>query len=191
LPGPTLEVAHWGRAAALGAALCAESDGVGSVEPRDATERQPGLKPAPPADEAPASADPAGLRAAVAATLNALAWRIEETLPGALAAAPTAWDRVDNLLSFFDPPLTAHLAQVRRRLELAAASREAPPAVRAVAIEGLLALEAACGLARLCEQRLSSLIRLRVRSGIDELLPAGRPFLDLAPALKEAARAWA
>ena len=60
----------------------------------------------------------------------------------------------------------------------------------AVALEGLIALEAACGLTALTEGRLSALIRLRVRTREDDLLPEGRPFLDLGAALAEAATAW-
>ena len=78
------------------------------------------------------------------------------------------------------------LASTRHTLERAAVR---PDPVGAVALEGLLALEAARGLAALAEQRLSSLIRLRVRQ-TDELLPGGRPFLDLGAAIAEAARAW-
>jgi hypothetical protein len=52
-------------------------------------------------------------------------------------------------------------------------------------------LEAACGLTTLAERRLSSVIRLRLRSDDQELLPAGRPFLDLGAAISEAARVWA
>jgi hypothetical protein len=59
-----------------------------------------------------------------------------------------------------------------------------------VAIEGLLALELSAALIRLFERRLSALIRLRVHSGEDGLLHDGRPFLDLAAALRETARAW-
>lgn len=136
-----------------------------------------------------AAIDLSELRAGLADLLTALAARIDDALPRALATAPQAWDRVDHLLKFFDPPLTARVAQVRRALELAATS-PADLVARAVGIEGLLVVEAACGLARLCEQRLSSLIRLRVRSGHDDLLPGGRPFLDFAAAIKEAARAW-
>jgi hypothetical protein len=65
-----------------------------------------------------------------------------------------------------------------------------PAVVAAVALEGLLALEAACGLTTLAERRLSSLIRLRLRGRERDILPAGRPFLDLGAAFAEAARAW-
>ena len=170
LPGPTMmtEVALWRRASVLGAALAE----------------------APAADGIP-PVDLGGVRAPVGAVLNALAWRIEEALPQAMKAAPQAWDRVDDLLTFFDPALIALVGDVRRGLESRAASSSGAVVARAVALEGLLVIEAACGLARLCERRLSSLIRLRVRSGENDLLPGGRPFLDLAAALKEAARAWA
>lgn len=208
LPGPTIEVPHWRRAAALAAAL----PGSRAADRGDATALPAAVAAALPAiDNSHVNCDVGSLRARVGAILNALAWRIDEGLPAALASAPQAWDRVDHLLTFFDPPLISHIGEVRRALEAAAAS---PPAAahgdgdpglpgttgitgggvaarRATGIEGLLVLEAACGLARLCEQRLSSLIRLRVRSGDEQLLPGGRPFLDVAAALKEAARAWA
>ncbi|MES1205422.1 MAG: hypothetical protein ABUS79_05750 [Pseudomonadota bacterium] len=174
LPGPPAEVELWRRTAVVGAALRAGAAAESAPAPA-------GVRTPP---------DLAGLRSDVAAVLKALAWRVEEQLPRALAAAPQAWDRVDDLLGFFDPALTAHVADVRRRLELAAAGG-AGAAARAAGIEGLLVIEAAWGMARLCERRLSSLIRLRVRSGDEDLLPGGRPFLDLAGALREAARAWA
>lgn len=173
LPGPTIEVALWRR----GAAVAALSE-------------NPPVDAASSSDRDRGAVDLSELRAAVAALLNALSRRLDDGLPDALKAAPQAWDRVDDLLTIFDPPLTALLADLRRRLE-AAASLGTDAATRAVALEGLLVMEAACGLARLCERRLSSLIRLRVRSGEDDLLPGGRPFLDMAAALKEAARAWA
>ena len=173
LPGPTIEVALWRRGAVV-AALCGnpQVDAACSSSPNQS------------------AVDLTELRAAVAALLYALSRRLEDGLPLALKTAPHAWDRVDNLLTVFDPPLTALVADLHRRLNVAA-SMGTDAATQAVALEGLLVMEAACGLARLCEQRLSSLIRLRVRSGEDDLLPGGRPFLDLAAALKEAARAWA
>lgn len=60
----------------------------------------------------------------------------------------------------------------------------------AVALEGLLVLDTAVSLVRLFESRLASLLRLRRRSATPELLPEGRPFLDLAGALRELAEVW-
>lgn len=176
LPGPRLEVAHWGRTATLAAALSGDAVESASVCAADS------------------ASELMAVRAAVAGVLTALVARIEQALPEALRTAPQAWDRVDHLLTVFDATLVAHIGSVRRRLEqVASGSTKLPPqlALRAAAVEGLVAVEAACGLGRLCERRLSSLIRLWVRSADDDLLPGGRPFLDVAAALKEAARAWA
>jgi hypothetical protein len=130
----------------------------------------------------------ARMRALVAEALTALARRIDETLPGALARARQQWDQVDQL-TIIDGPLGATLANALRWL--AAAAADGGPRRSAVALEGLAAIEAAMGLVALCERRLSALIRLRVRSQAEELLPNGRPFLDVAAALAEAAEAWA
>ena len=61
---------------------------------------------------------------------------------------------------------------------------------RAIALEGLLAVDASVALVRLFERRLASLLRLRLRSATPDLLPEGRPFLDLGRALHEVAGAW-
>jgi hypothetical protein len=111
----------------------------------------------------------AQLRALVASCLQRLSVQIESKLGPALEGA---------------------LADARRRLGSAADAKRSTGTVGAVALEGLLALEAACGLTTLAERRLSSLIRLRLRGRERELLPAGRPFLDLGAAFAEAARAW-
>ena len=108
-------------------------------------------------------------------------------LPDAVASARQAWERVDAL-KVLDRSASAQIAQARSALVQQATEGE--PATRATAIEGLVAVDTAWGLTRLFERRLSSLIRLRVRSGNTDLLPDGRPFLDLAAALHEAARAW-
>jgi hypothetical protein len=162
LPGPRVDFAPWSRLAELGAV--------------DPTER-PG--PAPTAPE---------LRAVVGDCLSALSRRLEEVLPPALARARQHWDRIDDL-TIVDEELAVALAEARRTL-VAAATAGLPPE-RAVAFEGLLALDSARGLTHLAERGLASLIRLRVRGREDELLPEGRPFLDLGAALAEAARGWA
>jgi hypothetical protein len=63
-------------------------------------------------------------------------------------------------------------------------------AQRAAALEGLLAVDTAVALVRVFERRLATLLRLRLRSATPDLLPGGRPFLDLAGALAELAEAW-
>jgi hypothetical protein len=136
----------------------------------------------------------AALRAVVAGCLQRLAVRIEEKLASALAEARRAWDQADSI-TIVDAELGRVLADARRKLGAAAA---APGPLNrpyaAVALEGLLVLEAACGLTTLAERRLSSMIRLRLRAVAEQerdLLPGGRPFLDLGAAFTEAARAWA
>jgi hypothetical protein len=177
LPGRKLEVALWQR---LGPWETTPSPRSETVESGD--------------DPDTARPEVARLRAVVAACLERLAARIDETLVPALRRARKSWDRVDDLV-IVDPPLAAALAAARRQLESAAAAGEGAQGgpVAAVALEGLLALETAAGLAALAERRLSTLIRLRVRSpGCDgELLPGGRPFLDLGAALAEVAHSWA
>jgi len=128
------------------------------------------------------------LRREIAALLTRLARRADETLVAALARAAQAWEQVDAL-SIVDAELDGQVARMRRRLA-AAAHPAAPSAERAVALEGLLAIDASVALARLCERRIASLLRLRLRSPARELLPEGRPFLDLGAALHEAAEAW-
>jgi hypothetical protein len=198
LPGPKLDVALWHRLEPWGSVLSAPASDGG------ADEIAPAAGGADDAGELRAAtrAEVARLRALVAGCLRMLAARVEATLGPALARARQSWDRVDDLV-ILDAPLVAALARARQQLEAAlgpepagggpagvdatAAGRNRP--VVAAALEGLLALEAAEGLTTLCERRLSSLIRLRAR--IDEdLLPGGRPFLDLGAALAEAAQRW-
>ena len=136
---------------------------------------------------------PEALRRSVAGCLTAMEQQVEGHLTAALTTASHAWDGVDSALAISShTPLAEQLRQARRQLEEAAA-RSASGLARAVATEGLVALELAAELLRLFERRLSSLIRLRVLSGQggrEGLLPDGRPFLDLAAALRDAARAW-
>lgn len=136
---------------------------------------------------------PEALRRSVAGCLSAMEQLVEGHLTAALTTASHAWDGVDSALAISSQaPLAEQLQQTRRQLEEAAA-RSASGLARAVATEGLVALELAAELLRLFERRLSSLIRLRVLSGQGGpggLLPDGRPFLDLAAALRDAARAW-
>jgi hypothetical protein len=159
LPGPKVALTPWNHLGTLAQAACDPSAPVDLVR----------------------------LRAMVGQTLVALARRIDEVLPGALARARQAWDTIDDL-TIVDEELAAMLAATRGALVAAIGTS---PQQRAVALEGLLALDAARGLTGLAERGLASLIRLRVRGRDDELLPQGRPFLDLGAALAEAARAWA
>jgi hypothetical protein len=139
---------------------------------------------APDGDEAIA---PPALRARVGALLAELARRLEAALPAALACATRAWDQVDAL-TLLDGPLRAEAAALGRAAAALAADDDPPTA--AAGTEAALTLEAALGLVVLVERRLATLVRLRLRAADPELLPGGRPFLDLAAAFAEAARAW-
>jgi hypothetical protein len=169
LPGPKLDIPLWAsiRAIDLDAA---PGDPPATVRPDVAREI-------------------AVLRGLVASCLQRLAQRIEEKLAAALAEARRAWDQADSV-AIVDADLGRALADARRKLGAAAGAGPDQRALAAVALEGLLVLEAACGLTTLAERRLSSVIRLRLRSDDQELLPAGRPFLDLGAAISEAARVW-
>jgi hypothetical protein len=182
LPGRKLEVALWNRLEPWSAGL-PPKDGAGAPDPSaDAALESP-----PPAELPEATRDQIQrLRAVVGTTLRRLARQTEEALAPALVRAQQSWDRSDDL-TIIDAPLASALAEARRELQAAAAG--ADPTAAAVALEGLLAVEAGSGLAALAEQRLPALIRLRVRAR-GELLPGGRPFLDLGAALNEAAQAW-
>jgi hypothetical protein len=129
-------------------------------------------------DAAPGALPDAGeLRAAVGAFLMRLAARVEHELPEELGKA---WDQIDSLVL-----LDAELAREARRLRSSA--RALAEVSRA---DGLLAghtLDAAVGVVMIVERRLATLVRLR---GEAPLLVDGRPFLDLASLLVEAARAW-
>ena len=128
------------------------------------------------------------LRRPVGTLLARLANRAELELEGAMRRSREAWDQVDSL-AVIDHALESDIAVLRRRLA-AAAGPKTTLARRAVALEGLLAIDAAVALVRLFERRLAALLRLRLRSLTPELLPEGRPFLDLGRALHEAAEAW-
>jgi hypothetical protein len=151
----------------------------------------------PPVTTVPAAAtsiDPAAraeiarVRGMVGTCLAALARTIDQHLGPAIENAHRAWEQVDDL-AIVDTVLAANVTETRRAL-YRAATAPGQPALAAVGIEGLLALDAACGLTGLAERRLSSLIRLRVRSAEPALLPQGRPFLDLGRAIAEVAREW-
>lgn len=149
------------------------------------------------ADRARAAlAEPAGperlggddLRPAIARVLSQLASRTEPALAACLRRAREKWDQADSL-SILDADLEDEISALRRRL----AERAQPgwsAARRAVALEGLVAIDAAVALVRLFERRLAPLLRLRLRSATPDVLPDGRPFLDLGEALREVAEAW-
>jgi len=128
------------------------------------------------------------LRPAIAALLERLAARTEPALDACLRRSREEWDQADSL-SVIDADVEDDIAALRRRL---ADSTEpaAAAARRAIALEGLLVVDASVALVRLFERRLASLLRLRLRSATPDLLPDGRPFLDLGHALHEVAEAW-
>lgn len=133
---------------------------------------------------------PAGddLRPAIAVVLGRLASRTGPALVDCLRRSREKWDQADSL-SILDADLTDEIAALRLRLTQAA-QPVSPAARRAVALEGLLALDASRALVGLFERRLAPLLRLRLRSTTPDVLPEGRPFLDLGEALHEVAEAW-
>lgn len=131
---------------------------------------------------------PEGLRPAISDLLGRMAHRAEHALAASLKRATEAWDQADAF-SVIDGELEGQIASTRRRLA-AAAAPSAPAARRAVALEGLLAVDLSVALVRVFERRLAALLRLRLRSTTPDLLPEGRPFLDLGRALHEVAEAW-
>lgn len=150
------------------------------------------------APEEPGAAPPAGgsraavptcaeLRRAVGAVLLALSRRAEPAMTAALERAQRAWDQADTL-QVIDDATQRELARLRHRLTGAVSG--GTPAQRAVALEGALAVDVSVALVRLFERRLATLLRSRLRSPDPALLPQGRPFLDLARGLAEAAEAW-
>jgi hypothetical protein len=185
LGGPRLETALWRRLDGFSKALPPLPE---PSEPPSTTER----------------AEITRLRALVASSLQSLARELDQTLGPALATARQAWEKVDSQ-ALVDPTLDASLGVARRALELAVVK---PDPVGAVALEGIAVLEVARGLVALAEQRMSSLIRLRLQQAqghgpgreddpldreqaTQALLPEGRPFLDLGAAIAEVGRAWA
>jgi hypothetical protein len=128
------------------------------------------------------------LRRRMGALLAELGRRLDEALPRTLALATSAWDQVDSL-TVVDAELAAEIGRLRRSALALADGQDA--AGCAAGLESQLTLDAAVGLVSLVERRLATLIRLRLRTSEPELLPDGRPFLDLGAALREAARGWA
>ncbi len=128
------------------------------------------------------------LRPEIAALLARLAQRAAPALAASLQRARAEWDQADSF-TVLDEELEHDVAALRRRLATEAAPA-ATPADRAIALEGLLVVDAAIALVRIVERRLAALLRLRLRSATPDLLPEGRPFLDLGLALHEVAEAW-
>jgi len=86
-------------------------------------------------------------------------------------------------------PMTSVMPMVmKKRHDVVTAGDDA--AARATGVEARLAIDAVTGLISLVERRFAGIVRLRLRSDAPELLIDGRPFLDVAAALSEAARAW-
>jgi hypothetical protein len=132
---------------------------------------------------------PAVLRRRVGALLSTLATQLDAVLPRALALAGTAWDQVDSL-TVIDAPMGAELRLLRRAARTLAADEDGVR--RASGLEAELTLDAAAGLVGLLERRLATLVRLKLRADDPALLDGdSRPFLDVAAALGEVARAWA
>ena len=132
-----------------------------------------------------------GIRRHVRNTLTRMANLVDERLPDALRSATWAWEQTGSMALLDDEALEL-LLLARQDLRYAVLMGE-PPVV-ALATEGLWALRTAFAVISLLETRLPSLIRLRTRMEAmndRDLLPHGRPFLDLAPALHELARRWA
>jgi hypothetical protein len=160
--------------------LAADTARALATEPASATE------PALPAE--PMRVERDDLRPAIAALLEQLATRTEPALIACLRRSREEWDQADSL-TVIDADLADEIAGLRRRLA-GVAEGVASGARRAIALEGLLAVDASVALVRLFERRLASLLRLRLRSATPDLLPEGRPFLDLGRALHEVAGAW-
>ena len=128
------------------------------------------------------------LRQRLSALLFTLSQRLQPALSDALRQAAVAWDSFDTV-----SVLDAALRTEAQALAMAAVQLERThdAAQRAAGLELRIALTSALGLVDLCERRLATLVRLRVQSPQRSLLPAGRPFIDIAAALAEAARGWA
>lgn len=129
-----------------------------------------------------------GVRRQVRTTLGRMATLLDERLADALRSATWAWEKTGSM-AFLDEETIEMLTLARQDLRYAVLMGE--PQVVALATEGLWTLRTAFSVISLLETRLPSLIRLRTRMEDRDLMPQGRPFLDLAPALSELARRWA
>jgi hypothetical protein len=125
---------------------------------------------------------PAGeLRRQMGAFLGELAERVEAELSRVLGLG---WDQIDSLVL-----VDAETGREARRVRSAARALEQSDdeATRAEGLAAALTLDAVLGVVSIVERRMAALVRLR---GEAPLLVEGRPFVDLGPALAEAARAW-
>ena len=129
-----------------------------------------------------------GVRRQVRSTLARMATLLDERLPNVLRTATWAWEKTGSM-AILDEEALQILTLARQDLRYAVLMGD--PQVVALATEGLWALRTAFSVISLLETRLPSLIRLRTRMEDRDLMPQGRPFLDLAPALSELARRWA
>lgn len=153
------------------------------------------ILPAPPVRLPPGAAPPAdlrdvdlgALRERLGRFLEKLARRLEPSLKTALQHADVAWDAFDEV-AVLDAELEGDAADLGAAA--AVLEREEDAERRAVGTEIRIALESTLGIVHLIERRLATLVRLRVQSGDRALLPGGRPFLDVASALAEAALGW-
>lgn len=154
---------------------------------------------AEPEAELPFGPTPEAIRRQVRELLVRMASQVDARLPQALSLATRAWERTGSM-ALIDEETRDALLQARD--ELRRAVRKGTPDVVALATEALWALRTALAVVTLLESRLPALIRVRTRqvegepgtseTGSDELLlPGGRPFLDVGPALAELARRWA
>ncbi len=144
--------------------------------------------PATGQEIAGADVDISTLRGRLGHFLGELSQRLEPALTAALQHAAVAWDSFDEV-SVLNPQLLSDAAEIAAAA--ATLERQDDKVLRAFGMEIRIALHAALGLIDLVERRLATLVRLRVQSGDSSLLPGGRPFLDIAAALAEAARGWA
>jgi hypothetical protein len=152
---------------------------------RETSLREPTLR----REGSPAGAAERALRQQVRELLEGLAARLEPALLRGLSQVARAWDQVDAL-QVIDHRLDDQLSRLRHEGQRALAG--AGPSQAAAALEALWTAEAAVSLVTLVERRLATFVRLRLRApgGADALQVDGRPFLDVAAALAEAARAW-
>jgi len=163
---------------------CADAGRLGPVLPRSADRRR---RRRGAEDEIA----PAELKTRVRELLFELARRVDTEL-GATLTRAHAWDQVDSL-RIVDRAVDDELWELQHAARLLQADESDER--RALGLEAQLTLDATMGLVSLIEKRLATLIRLRLRAGLDpdqhSLLPDGRPFLDLGAALHETARRWA
>lgn len=145
------------------------------------------VPPAPEASTVEGLPDLPAMRRQLGLLLQQVAAVLDPELMRALKQAAKSWDQADAI-SVLSPELMDNVAS-HRAAWMALRGHNAP-GVDAAAVEAVLTLDAACGLVTLFEKRLAPLVRLRLRSDEPDLLPGGRPFLDLSAALREAARAW-